>query len=163
MAGVKHENTIYRAHFSTAAFSCTHTAAIARKLSVRKEMKPRGGRPPKLESTVALQRGGCNGADAWRLRRGLHFPNLKLNFRRCPLQALAGCACPHFAVDYFRAIFLLGGDLFGFYSLGIYFCNSGNWHKSRENGENWQIWALSINKLPAPSADISWAVKSLGD
>jgi len=84
-------------------------------------MKPRGGRPPKLESTVALQRGGCNGADAWRLRRGLHFPNLKLNFRRCPLQALAGCACPHFAVDYFRAIFLLRAIYSGFIRLEFIF------------------------------------------
>ena len=28
------------------------------------------------------------------LEAGFHFPNLKLNGRRGPLQALAGCVCP---------------------------------------------------------------------
>ena len=59
--GVKHENTIYRAHFSTAAFSCTHTAAIARKLTVRKEMQTARWETARAANTLAPQKGGCNG------------------------------------------------------------------------------------------------------
>jgi len=163
MAGVKHENTIYRARFSTDAFSCTHTAAIARKLSVRKEMQTARWETARAgiycsAAERRMQWGGRLAPEAW-----VAFSQSETQLSPVPTPSPSRLCLFPLCGGLFSSNFLAAGDLFGFYSLGIYFCNSGNWHKSRENGENWQIWALSINKLPAPSADISWAVKSLGD
>jgi len=56
----------------------------------------------KARDTVAPQEGGCNGPDAWRLRQGSHFPDLRMDGTKegtsggntlvklwdCPIQAI---------------------------------------------------------------------------